>query len=186
MTFDTVLQEFGFIHLSAGDLLRKEQITPGSQFGQLIDGHIKSGTIVPVEITCSLLENAMLEHMISLASAVTGDEYIPTGKFLIDGFPRNQNNLEGWQVQLSDKVHVKFVLFFECPREVCINRCLERGKQGSGRADDNPDSMAKRLDTYLNQTMPIVEHYEKTGLVRRIDASRPISQIFDDVRKLFS
>ena len=173
------------MHLSAGDLLRKEQTTAGSQFGQLIADHIKNGTIVPVEITCSLLENAMLEHMISLASPVSGDDPIPIGNFLIDGFPRNQNNLEGWQKQVADKVNIKFILFFECPREDCINRCLERGKD-SGRADDNPESMAKRLDTYLNQTMPIVEHYEKMGIVRRIDASRPISQVFDDVRQLFS
>lgn len=182
-----ICKEYGYVHLSAGDLLRKEQDTPGSQYGQLIADHIKNGTIVPVEITCSLLENAMLEHMRSLAgSAGRGDEPIETGNFLIDGFPRNQNNLDGWERQVNDKVNVKFVLFFECPREVCINRCLERGKEGSGRADDNPESMAKRLDTYLNQTMPIVVHYEKLGIVRRIDASRQISQVFDDVRQLFS
>ena len=178
-------QEFGYIHLSAGDLLRKEQDTPGSQFGQLIADHIKSGTIVPVEITCSLLENAMLENMISQASSITGDEPIPTGNFLIDGFPRNQNNLEGWQKQLDDKVNIKFVLFFECPRDVCISRCLQRGRQGSGRADDNPESMAKRLDTYLNQTMPIVEYYEKLGAVRRIDASEDVDDVYEKVRQLF-
>jgi len=180
-----ISKEFGFVHLSAGDLLRKEQATTDSQFGELIDQHIRNGTIVPVEITCSLLENAMLQHMISLASGNRGDEPIPIGNFLVDGFPRNQNNLEGWTKQVADKINLKFVLFFECPKEVCINRCLERGKH-SGRTDDNPQSMAKRLDTYLNQTMPIVEYYEKLGLVRRIDASRPISQVFDDVQQLFS
>lgn len=129
----------------------------------------------------------MLEHMSILAkSSDGGDAPIPTGNFLVDGFPRNQNNLDGWKRQVNDKVNVKFVLFFECSREVCINRCLARGKEGSGRADDNPESMAKRLDTYLNQTMPIVEHYEKLGIVHRIDAGRQISQVFDDVRQLFS
>lgn len=53
------LQKFGFVHLSAGDLLREERAKPGSEFGDLIEGHIKNGTIVPVEITCSLLERAM-------------------------------------------------------------------------------------------------------------------------------
>lgn len=52
-------QKFGFVHLSAGDLLREERAKPGSEFGDLIEGHIKNGTIVPVEITCSLLERAM-------------------------------------------------------------------------------------------------------------------------------
>lgn len=179
-----MFQEYGYVHLSAGDLLRKEQTTPGSEYGSLIDEHIRNGTIVPVEITCSLLEKAMLEHMTSLAESCAGDESIPAGNILIDGFPRNQNNLDGWKRQVADKVNVQFILFFECPKDVAINRCLKRG-QHSGRADDNPESMAKRLDTYLNQTMPIVEHYEKMGLVRRIDSSRPIKLVFDDVKKLF-
>ncbi|VDK26672.1 unnamed protein product [Anisakis simplex] len=53
----TSFQEIGFVHLSAGDLLRAERQREGSQFGALIEGHIKNGTIVPVEITCKLLEN---------------------------------------------------------------------------------------------------------------------------------
>jgi UMP-CMP kinase len=51
------LQNFGFIHLSAGDLLRAEMKKPESQVGQLITTHMKNGTIVPVEITCKLLED---------------------------------------------------------------------------------------------------------------------------------
>lgn len=53
------LQNLGFVHLSAGDLLRAERARKGSQYGELIEGHIRNGTIVPVEITCSLLENVI-------------------------------------------------------------------------------------------------------------------------------
>ena len=49
-------QEYGYVHLSAGDLLREERQRPGSQFGEEIETHIKNGTIVPVQITCSLLK----------------------------------------------------------------------------------------------------------------------------------
>jgi adenylate kinase family enzyme len=73
---ERIVEKFGFVHLSAGDLLREERNTPGSQYGALIEGHITAGTIVPVEITCSLLENAMQKSN--------------ANKFLIDGFPRNQ------------------------------------------------------------------------------------------------
>ena len=52
-------QEFQYVHLSAGDLLRAERQLPSSEFGELIEGHIVAGTIVPVAITCSLLERAM-------------------------------------------------------------------------------------------------------------------------------
>lgn len=50
------LQDFGYVHLSAGELLREERQRPGSQFGEEIETHIKNGTIVPVQITCSLLK----------------------------------------------------------------------------------------------------------------------------------
>jgi UMP-CMP kinase len=73
---ERIVEKFGFVHLSAGDLLREERNTPGSQYGSLIEGHITAGTIVPVEITCSLLENAMQKSN--------------ANNFLIDGFPRNQ------------------------------------------------------------------------------------------------
>ncbi|KAK8374663.1 hypothetical protein O3P69_010124 [Scylla paramamosain] len=54
-----IVEKFGYVHLSAGDLLREERAKSGSEYGELIDGHIKNGTIVPVEITCRLLERAM-------------------------------------------------------------------------------------------------------------------------------
>nr|XP_053628017.1 UMP-CMP kinase-like isoform X2 [Cherax quadricarinatus]XP_053628018.1 UMP-CMP kinase-like isoform X2 [Cherax quadricarinatus]XP_053628019.1 UMP-CMP kinase-like isoform X2 [Cherax quadricarinatus] len=56
---EKIVKEFGYVHLSAGDLLREERAKPGSEFGDMIEEHIKNGTIVPVEITCSLLERAM-------------------------------------------------------------------------------------------------------------------------------
>jgi UMP-CMP kinase len=92
------------MHLSAGDLLREERAKPDSQYGELIESYIQEGKIVPVEITCSLLESAMKK---------SGKD-----KFLIDGFPRNQNNLEGWNKAVAQNVNLLFVLFFECPREV--------------------------------------------------------------------
>ena len=56
-----IVKEYGYAHLSAGELLRTEQNTKGSQFGELIEKHMVSGTIVPVAITCSLLLRAMKE-----------------------------------------------------------------------------------------------------------------------------
>jgi UMP-CMP kinase len=90
--------------LSAGDLLRAERNRPESKIGEEIEMHIKTGSIVPVEITCTLLENAMNQS--------TKDT------FLIDGFPRNKDNLDGWNRQMGSKANVKGVLFFECPNEV--------------------------------------------------------------------
>ena len=56
-----IVEKYGFKHLSAGDLLREERSRDGSEFGALIEDCIVNGKIVPVEITCSLLENAMVK-----------------------------------------------------------------------------------------------------------------------------
>merc|ERR1711944_53230 len=153
-----IVEKFGYVHLSAGDLLRAERKTPGSEHGETIEEHIVNGTIVPVAITCSLLERAMNE----------------SGKndFLIDGFPRNEDNLTGWNQAMGDKVNLKFVLNFECSQETSIQRCLARGAAGSGRTDDNEESLKKRFVTFVNVTTPIIEEFRTKGLVREIDANR--------------
>ncbi|XP_056631040.1 UMP-CMP kinase [Diorhabda sublineata] len=166
-----IVEHFGYTHLSAGDLLRAERNNPGSQYGELIENYIKEGKIVPVEITCSLLEKAMKE---------SGKE-----KFLIDGFPRNQNNLDGWNNVVANKIDLQFVLFFDCPLDVCLDRCIKRGASGSGRTDDNEESLKKRCNVYINETRPIIEHYEKYNLVKRIDASKTEAEVFDEVKQIF-
>ncbi|XP_069693051.1 UMP-CMP kinase-like [Periplaneta americana] len=168
---ENIVKEFGFIHLSAGDLLREERNKEGSKYGELIEENIRNGRIVPVEITCSLIEMAM--------------EKSASNKFLIDGFPRNQDNLEGWDRMMSSKVNLLFILFFECPQEVCVNRCLQRGAAGSGRSDDNIDSLKKRFHTYMNDTMPIIKYYEEKDLVKQVDATGTPEQIFEEVKTIF-
>jgi len=167
-----ISEEFKWVHLSAGDLLRAER-AKGSELGEQIDHHIKNGTIVPVEVTCSLLENAMIAN-----KDVTRD-------FLIDGFPRNKDNLDGWQRQMSAKTDVKFTLFFDCTEEICTERCLQRGQAGSGRTDDNIESLRKRFVTNKESTMPIVDHFEEKGLLRKVDATRSPDEVYDDVKSLF-
>lgn len=70
-----LVSDYGFKHLSAGDLLREEQDRPGSDFGEMIKTYIKEGTIVPMEVTIQLLENAMKKSM----------EEEKKSMFLIDG-----------------------------------------------------------------------------------------------------
>ncbi|RYE82513.1 MAG: hypothetical protein EOO65_05390, partial [Methanosarcinales archaeon] len=82
-----------------------------------------------VEVTVKLLKKAMQESGAS--------------KFLIDGFPRNFDNLEGWLRVIGDSAVVKGVLSFDCPEDEMEKRLLERGKT-SGRSDDNIESIRKR------------------------------------------
>ena len=66
-----------------------------------------------------------------------------------------------------------------------MQRCLTRGAAGSGRSDDNEESLKKRFVTYQEATMPVIEHYRKKDMVVEVDASRGPEEVFDDVKKYF-
>ena len=166
-------ETFGYKHLSAGDLLREERKNPGSTYGELIEGHIKEGKLVPVEITVKLIEQAMHKH---------GWE---GGKYLIDGFPRSVDNLEGWDQVLGGKVNVKFTLFFECSEEAVLARLLERGKT-SGRSDDNVEAIKKRFATFQTETQPVVDRMDAAGKLQRVSAERSVDQVWKETQALFA
>jgi len=173
----SITTNWKFTHLSAGDLLRAECANPQSVYGNLIQEHIRNGTIVPVEITCSLIEEAIVHSVNNKGTA----------NFLIDGFPRNQDNLSGWNRQMSHKVNVPYVLFLDCDEETCVQRCLKRGESAAGdcRTDDNIDSVRKRIVTYRNDTLPIVNYFQSVNLVRKVDGSKNPEEVFDQVQELF-
>lgn len=167
-----IIKKYTFEHLSAGELLRTERNSPGSRFGSLIEEHMKGGTIVPARITCSLLENGMHNSNMNY--------------FLIDGFPRNQENVDEWNREMSKKVNLLGVLFFDCNENVCISRCLNRGASGSGRSDDNEDSLKKRFVTYKSDTMPVIDHFKEKKLVYTLDSNRNPCDVFLDVEKILN
>ncbi|KAM3463119.1 hypothetical protein NHJ6243_003561 [Beauveria neobassiana] len=167
-----LVEQHGFTHLSAGDLLRAEQDRPGSQFGDLIRDYIKNGLIVPMEVTVKLLENAMAD---ALRQKGTGS----AGRFLIDGFPRKLDQAYKFEDTVCP---AKLVLFFDCPEKVMEARLLERGKT-SGRADDNAESIRKRFRTFIETSMPVVDYYEKQGKVVKIEAVKAADEVFAETQK---
>ena len=167
-----ISDEFNFVHLSAGDLLREERQRPGSEYGELIESYIREGQIVPVAITCSLLKRAMEGH---------GWE---NGKYLIDGFPRNMDNLEGWKKAMDGLVEEQFCLFLDCPESVMEERLLVRGAT-SGRSDDNLDSIRKRFKTFIESTMPIVESFKVQGKLRVVPTDQSVQSVWEAIRPLF-
>lgn len=175
---ERIVQDFGFVHLSAGDLLREEQKREGSQFGALISEHIRNGTIVPMEVTVKLLENAIRA---ALAKPHDGSGWENGhGRFLIDGFPRKMDQA----VKFDETVCMSsFVLFFDTTEEVMLERLLERGKT-SGREDDNVESIKKRFRTFVETSMPVVDKYRAEGKVISIDSTRPVDVVHADVRKV--
>lgn len=86
---------------------------------------------------------------------------------------------------MSDKVELQFVLFFDCAEKLCVDRCLNRGAAGSGRSDDNLESLQKRFHTYVNDSMPIINYYRELGLVRQLDAAAVPDDVFEHVKIAF-
>lgn len=82
---------------------------------------------------------------------------------------------------MSEKIDFLFVLFFECSEDKCVERCIKRGQAGSGRTDDNMDSLKKRFNTYMNDTLPIISHYRELEKVRQIDANECPDTVFKGV-----
>jgi len=173
-----LVQDFGFCHLSAGDLLRAEQHREGSQYGQLIQNCIREGIIVPKEVTTKLLENAMhaqLEKKMGGAGWAEGQ-----GRFLIDGFPRKMDQALMFE---QDVCISSLTLFFTTTEEVMLDRLLERGKT-SGREDDNVESIKKRFRTYKTDTMPVIAYYAKSNKVAEIESSPPVDEVYATAREV--
>jgi UMP-CMP kinase len=166
-----LVHDYHFTHLSAGDLLRAEQDRPGSQYGQLIRDCIKNGDIVPMEVTVALLENAMRDTI-----AASGSK---RGKFLIDGFPRKMDQALKFEEVVCP---ARLVLFYDCPEAQMEARLLERGKT-SGRADDNAESIRKRFRTFVETSMPVVNHYDAESRVVKVDATPTPDQVYADTQE---
>eukprot|EP00268_Persea_americana_P043223 TRINITY_DN433_c0_g1_i1.p1 TRINITY_DN433_c0_g1~~TRINITY_DN433_c0_g1_i1.p1 ORF type:complete len:223 (+),score=52.95 TRINITY_DN433_c0_g1_i1:201-869(+) len=161
-----IVEHFGYTHLSAGDLLRAE-IKSGSENGTMIQNMIQEGKIVPSEVTVKLLQRAMQES--------------ENDKFLIDGFPRNEENRAAFE--RVTKIVPEFVLFFNCPEEEMEKRILNRNQ---GRVDDNVETIRKRFKVFVESSLPVIEYYSSKGKVQKIDAAKSVAEVFEDVKGIFS
>jgi len=160
-----LVRDYGFVHLSAGDLLREEQDKEGSKYGQLIKDYIKEGLIVPMEVTVKLLENAMRANL----------DKNGTGKFLIDGFPRKMDQAVFFEETVCPS---KYTVFLDCPEDLMRERLLNRGKT-SGRSDDNEESIIKRFKTFVNTSMPVVEHFSQEGRLIKVPADGTVEEVYE-------
>ncbi|PLW29094.1 hypothetical protein PCASD_19752 [Puccinia coronata f. sp. avenae] len=162
-----LVAEYGFAHLSAGDLLRIEQEREGSEHAPIIQEHIKEGKIVPMEIILKLMQESMGR------SIADGHK-----KFLIDGFPREMEQAIKFDTDICESA---FVLFLTCPEEKLLPRLIERGKT-SGREDDNEESIKKRFRTFVQTSMPVIDYYSSKAKVVQVDSSGTVDEIYGDIK----
>ncbi|CAL1371540.1 unnamed protein product [Linum trigynum] len=162
---EKIAETFGFTHLSAGDLLRKE-MNSNSEERTTILNIIQDGKIVPSAVTVKLIMKAM--------------ESSDSDKFLIDGFPRTEENRIAFEQIIG--LEPKAVLFFDCPEEEMVQRVLNRNQ---GRVDDNIDTVKKRLKVFETLSLPVIDYYSKKGKLHKINAVGDADEIFEQVRAVF-
>ena len=148
---ERIIKEYGLHHISTGEVLR-DHIARGTELGKIADGYISRGQLIPDDL------------MVSVLASVLDDNPEKTSKGVIfDGFPRTIPQAESLKKMLAERgSEVHAVIGLEVPEEELIRRMLQRGKE-TGRADDNIDTITKRLKVYHEQTAPLREYYKQEG-----------------------
>ena len=163
---DKLVEKFGWIHLSTGDLLRKE-IANETQLGLEAKAFMDKGQLVPDEVVVGMIDSC-LEHHKDAAG------------FLFDGFPRTAAQADALDKLLNlKKTEISLVLALDVTEEELIKRLLNRGKT-SGRSDDTNETVIhQRFAVYKNETAPIAEHYKKLRRFQTVKGEGTIDEIFN-------
>ena len=171
-------------HISAGELLRDAMVNESNAFSREISSTIKNGGIVKAQITVSLLNAAISKHLNLLKQPFIHQSSLNV--ILIDGFPRNMSNMEAWN-EHSNYSSLPTVINFKCPDDILLQR-LQSRMLHSNRTDDNISSIHKRIQTYHNQTVPIIEYYDKKykERIHHIDATRSVLDIYNDIKLILT
>lgn len=146
---DLLVKKYGFKHISTGDVLRAE-IKNDTELGKTAKGYIDNGQLIPDELMISILASVY-------------DSLCPCEGVIFDGFPRTIPQAEALKAMLAERgTEVAAMLELDVPDDMLMERLINRGKT-SGRADDNAETIRKRLDVYRSQTAPLIDWYETEG-----------------------
>ena len=160
---DLLVAKYGFRHISTGDVLRAE-IRQGTELGRTAQQFIDKGQLIPDELMIEILASVY-------------DSLCPCEGVIFDGFPRTIPQAEALKKMLAQRgTEVSAVLQLEVPEEMLTERLLNRGKT-SGRADDNAETIRKRLEVYHSQTAPLAAWYTAEGKLHAIKGYGALEEI---------
>jgi len=193
---DRLRDDFGLPHIATGDILRS-QVAEGSELGNEAKRYMDAGELVPDEVIVQ-----MITDRLGQLDARDG--------FLLDGFPRNERQAEALDEALADMDrHLTAALLIDTPddeavrrlagRRVCVKNpghiyhveldppkhdevCDQDGARLIQREDDREETIRRRLEVYHAQTEPVIEHYDRAGLLRRFDGRRAPEEVHDHIR----
>ncbi len=193
--------KFGIVHISTGELFR-DNVEQQTEVGKLVDGIIKSGKLVPDEVTIK-----MISHRIDMDDCKIG--------FILDGFPRNVAQAEALQNMLDEKnIKLDSIIQMDCDDNLLVKRisgrftCSECGEgyhdefkkpaeenvcdncgavdKFERRNDDNAESVRTRLNVYNEQTAPIIPFYEALNVLKVVDAVGSMDEVTQRMEAVLS
>jgi len=158
-----LMENSGAVQLSTGDLFRAN-IAQGTELGKLAQSYVSKGQYVPDEVTVRMVRARLLEIP-------------PSTRIVFDGFPRTVAQAQQLDDLLKERGRrISAVLLLDVSRDELLSRLSKRAKV-EGRADDTPEVIAQRLDVYEQQTRPVIDHYEKQGLLRRVPGVGSVEEV---------
>lgn len=168
---ERLIEKYGLHHISTGELLR-DHIKRQTPLGKLAESYINQGQLIPDQVMVDVLSEIFKEHPEQAGKGV-----------IFDGFPRTVAQAEALTKMLNQyNTDVHAVIGLEVEEPELIRRMLERGKE-SGRADDNIDTIKKRLDVYHNQTSPLREYYISEGKYKAVDGNKDVEAISEEISR---
>ncbi len=171
---ERIINEDGLYHISTGEVLR-DHIARGTDLGVIADSYISKGQLIPDDLMVKVLAHVLDSHPGETANGV-----------IFDGFPRTIPQAQALNAMLAERnAAVDAVVGLEVEENDLIDRMLRRGRE-SGRADDNIDTIKKRLDVYHTQTSPLKEYYKNEGKYHAINGNGDVENIFGDIKKSLS
>ncbi len=163
-----LIDQYGLYHISTGELLR-DHIARGTELGKTADSYISRGQLIPDELMTEILDDVLDKH----ASEKNG--------VVFDGYPRTIPQAEALKRLLRKRgSDLHAVIGLEVPEDELVDRMIKRGKE-TGRADDNLETIKKRLDVYHSQTCPLREYYKNEGKYIGVNGSGIVDEIFNHI-----
>lgn len=162
-----ILQDrFGAVQLSTGEMLRAA-VKAGTALGQQAETIMNAGKLVPDDLIVSMIAERI-------------DEPDCRGGFILDGFPRTVAQAKALDAMLGEKgLKLDYVIELEVDEAALFARIEGRAAEsgGAARADDNPETLKKRLGVYREQTAPILPYYRDTGRLASVDGMQDIDEV---------
>ena len=164
---ERIVAKYGVNHISTGDVLRA-QIKAGTELGKTAKSYIDQGQLLPDELIIDIL-------------ASTLDSFQESKGVIFDGFPRTIAQAEALKKMLAERgQEVSIMLDLDVPEDELMTRLIKRGQE-SGRADDNEETIKKRLVVYHSQTSPLIDWYKNDGKYQHINGLGTMEGIFAEI-----